>query len=215
MGFPNVALGANRNTGGAKNVIYIAEVSDFTTLGQIEPSPTTFATYANPAALPATSTGAQVGDYSFTTSTKQFYKVVGSIGNHVKIYANLSIVEDHVLASGTMGTIEAQYRSPNSESNGSKEYQVTGFDESFIAKVAGNIESNLGTLRDMVAKPLIVLVKDNDGNLIQFGEQSAPCYMLIEKEMLGTEANGFKGSEIMFSCHTKAFYRGATGSLLP
>lgn len=216
MAYNDVKLGANRNTGGVKSNIYFASPEDFSSIAPIETKPVSFTTYATPNLLPASSTGSAVGDYSYVTSQKQFYKVVGSTGNHVKIYPNLSIVESHVMQSGvTFSVVEAQYKSPVIEGAGSKEFQVTGKDQTLKLKVAGNIEANQSTIMDMIARPLIVIIKDNDGNLIQYGEKDAPAFLLLDKDGTGNAATDFKGAELTLACHTLAYYRGATASVLP
>lgn len=215
--FKKVALGDNLNTGGSANIIRVAELADIATPAIIERYNKYKASATNQtdeASLPSSGAGSAVGNYNHALLEDTYWKVVGSTGNHVKLNGNLSIVDTHVMASGKKFTsIEAQYRSPEQAAEGSKEYQVTGEDVMVPFKVAGNVEENVAEMLKMVARPVIIHIEDNDGNIIQYGDVNSPAYIMNGKSTTGKVANEFKGSEFTISCHVRAFYRGSTSGL--
>lgn len=202
---------------GMANVMHIAIVADISTfsLGEKKNQYSLVAIpQTNEAALPLTGTGAQVGDYNYAIAENTFWKVVGSIGNHVQIFGDNSAVEDIVMQAGkTFSKLEAQYRSNKHEGDGSKEFGVTGKDVKHPFKVVGMFEDNIATLDEMVGRPLIIHVKTNNGDMIQYGEPDAPAYILSDKEESGEVANQFIGSSYSIACHTRTFYRGSQSGL--
>ena len=208
-GYFKVTTGLNdkKNPGGVHTEILFAKKGRFSAILAKPDQNNPDNTVADAAALAAISSPTQ-GDTAYQQDTEQFWYYDGTAW--VDYSSDNIIPGTHTFTGGTDGfrTIASTMAKTRVEGAGSDDHDVTGVLYQLFFSVPGNYEEQDGFKNNILGKKLIVLVRDTNGKVIQYGTEFSPASIKLASQMTGQVSNEYKGADFVLEAYDKAFYNG-------